>query len=273
MSRGFTWADLRAPPEEIAPYKHDDAGRRQAARGLFEPPAPRPTTSRCRARPIGETGHHRRPSRNSTCASRGSSMRRSSRARQAAQAERSTSARRHARCSTASSRPYERAAAGRRPDRDGGQPRAAQDEVRRERGHGARAQPTRREETARIFLLRAAYGATGHAVSNRRKSTQRSMVLRARQAGPETGRLRLVRPRVAKHPNDAPSAAGAEHCRCGRLAAAHTKFASDWHCINHVRHRRIATPARMPPGSEADRPPTCSRPRKKTRSRNLRGAD
>ena len=57
MSRGFTWDDLRAPPERIAPYKHlmtrVDAKQLEA---LFEPPAPpaddKPLPG---GAPIGET--------------------------------------------------------------------------------------------------------------------------------------------------------------------------------------------------------------------------
>jgi methionyl-tRNA synthetase len=57
MSRGFTWDDLRAPPERIAPYKHlmtrVDAKQLEA---LFEPPAPpaddKPLPG---VSPIGET--------------------------------------------------------------------------------------------------------------------------------------------------------------------------------------------------------------------------
>ena len=57
MSRGFTWDDLRAPPERIAPYKHlmtrVDAKQLEA---LFEPPAPPvEDTPLPGGAPIGET--------------------------------------------------------------------------------------------------------------------------------------------------------------------------------------------------------------------------
>ena len=150
MDRPFVWSDLQASPDRVAPYRHlmtrVDARQVDA---LFEAPAEAIEEPQL---PGGAA--HRRPHHNRRfCEARlphredreGLTRRRQ---RQAAEAD--ARCRRRARAHRVfrhqvglqAGRP------DRTPDGAGRKPRAAQDEVRRQRGHGAGCKPCRRENAS-----------------------------------------------------------------------------------------------------------------------------